>query len=231
MFNKFFTSLSNGKKKSANGSVFFIDPDGFSMRLFHSVDVMRLTTMHHLFKDYFWQKGKPRGREKLEEDAFAQTDISYKIITDAYHKRYSVERYRFGEFDLVLYDSILLDFRHLKPQNQQAWRSALSHEADNLKTCLVRDQNDRIVFIEEHLFENGLCRECRVFSPQRQLLSIHKVYYTKFGDPDNGVILYDLDHRPVLIKLYECDKEGLFTDLKEEIQDMSDLKTNQISLC
>ena len=41
---------------------------GFSMPLFHSVDVMRLTTMHHLFKDYFWQKGKPRGREKLEED-------------------------------------------------------------------------------------------------------------------------------------------------------------------
>ncbi len=180
--------------------------------------------MTKYFSGYSWRAGIPRGVGLLASDKVQDADQSYKIVGDPYHKRYSVERYCHGVFDSVPYDSALLDFRHLKPQKQQAWHKETLESDDDTVVCLVRDQNDRLLYVETNLFENGLCRECKVSSPQGLFLSVHRMYYTHLGDGTDGVVLYDRRGLPVMYKRYACDESGVFTDVIEEQWDLSDCK-------
>ena len=178
--------------------------------------------MAKFFQSYGWSKGVPKGLGLLEPAAIASLECCYKIVDDPYHKRYSVERYHQGTFHSVPYDSQMMDFRHLKPQQQQAWQKQTLESDDDQIVCLVRDQNDRLVFVETNLFDGPLCRECRVCSPQGLFLSVHRMYYSQLGDPFDGVVLYDRQNVPVMFKKYACSEEGVFTDLLEEQWDLTD---------
>jgi hypothetical protein len=170
--------------------------------------------MTKYYKDYYWKDGIPYGMEPIEE--IAKTD-SYKIIMDPYKKRISIESYLKGQFSTVLYDSILLDFRQLKQPEQTAWQKIPITETPDLMVCLIRDHDDRVLFIETHVFVNNLCRECRVSTPQSTPLSVHKMLYKNLGDPFDGVILYDHNEHPVMYKRYEFNEnEQQFTNLLEE---------------
>ena len=102
-----------------------------------------------------------------------------------------------------------------------AWHKLILEETEEKIVCLIRDQNDRLLFEETCTFEKHLCRECRVVSPHGILLSTHKMLYTHLGDPYNGTVLYDTTGRPVMRKSYEANElDGEFTNLLEEVWDM-----------
>ena len=162
--------------------------------------------------DYYWSHGVPKGNSIALENA----PEAYKIVDDPYHKRYSVERYRKGRFVEVIYDSALLDFRHLKPAAQQGWQREEITRTDTTIECLLRNQEDRVVFLEKHTFETHLCRKCEVFSPYNMLCSVHQMHYTALGDEWNGVILWDRNQHPVMVKRYQSLESGEFGELLEE---------------
>jgi len=169
------------------------------------------------FQNYYWKNGKPVGRCVIE----ASAPLSYKIVTDPYYKRFSVEKYLSGVFEKVVYDSYLFDFRHLKPREQAAWlRENLVETQENL-TCLLRNQDDRAILTEEHSYLGTYCRSCTIRSIHGILLSTHRMYYKALNDPFDGVILYDLEERPIMKKTYQTDPEsGEFTEVISEIWDM-----------
>lgn len=182
--------------------------------------------MTKYYKDYYWKDGTPHGIQPIEE--IAKTD-SYKIIMDPYKKRISIESYLKGQFSSTLYDSHLLDFRQLKKPEQTAWQKIPINESSDITLCLIRDQDDRVLFIETHVFIENLCRECRVNTPHGIPLSVHKMIYKHLGDPFDGVVLYDHNEHPVMYKRYEFDeKEQQFTTLIEEQWDM--LEKNPLHL-
>jgi hypothetical protein len=83
--------------------------------------------------------------------------------------------------------------------------------------CLIRNQDDRVVFIEDCLFERNTCRECRLISPHGFLLSVHKMYYQALGDSFNGLMLFDANEQLVMRKCYAIDqKTGEFGELISE---------------
>lgn len=165
------------------------------------------------YQDYKWKEGIPYGINALD----SPRGINYKISMDPYRKRITIEKYQDQTFDTVLYDTAFLDFRSLKSLDQTAWQKSILTESPKQITCLLRNQDDRVVFVEEHHMENGCCRECRVHSPQGYPLSIHKMYYKALGDRFDGVILYDPQFRPVMYKTYQIDpKTSEFSDLIEE---------------
>lgn len=173
--------------------------------------------MHHHYQDYYWKMGKPYGLGL----ATPSDHLSYKIVTDPYHKRYSIEKYHDHSFQEVIYDSIFLDFRHLKPHDQLAWqKECLDEQADSV-IYLLRNQEDRVILIETQQFQQNLCRSCSISSVHGILISTHRLYYTTFGDPFNGVILYDKEEKPVMKKTYQTDPDtGEFTSLLAEEWDM-----------
>jgi len=161
--------------------------------------------------------GKPYGLKIVE----AQSAKSYKIVTDAYHKRYSIEKYQQGQFETVIYDSSLLDFRHLKPVDQLAWNRECLKEDNQSAVYILRNQDDRAILIETQLFEKNWCRSCEIRSVHGIPLSTHQMFYQAFGDPFDGVILYDIENHPVMKKTYAIDsitKE--FSQLLTEEWDM-----------
>lgn len=170
------------------------------------------------YADYFWKDGIPCGRGTVEA---ISTKDTYKIVSDPYYKRVSIEKYLLGKFAEVIYDSVFLDFRHLKKPEQTAWQKIPITENEEFVVCLIRNQDDRVLYTETHQFSEGLCRECRVTTPQGILISTHRMYYTTLGDRFDGVILYDaLDH-PVMVKRYEFDeKDKQYTTLLGEDWDM-----------
>jgi hypothetical protein len=172
--------------------------------------------MSSFYKNYIWKNGIPYGVEKLSQDS-PPTEECYKIAMDPYRKRISVERYTHRQFAAVIYDSAFLDFRHLKPQEQTAWHKEIIEESSGQVVSLIRNQDDRVICREVCLFEEGLCRECRLYSPQGFHLSTHKMLYTTLKDPFNGVILYDPAERIVMQKRYAVE-EGMneFRELLEE---------------
>ncbi len=174
--------------------------------------------MTKYYKDYVWKDGIPFGIMPVAE--IATTD-SYKIIMDPYRKRISIEKYVKGGFSSVVYDSVFLDFRRLKEPQQTAWQKIPINETEDLLICLIRDQEDRVLFMETHLFMNDLCRECHVSSPHGISLSLHKMFYKNLGDPFDGVVLYDQNEHAVMLKKYEFDeREQQYTNLLEELWDM-----------
>ena len=69
------------------------------------------------FTHYYWKNGVPQG-----QNTSTDSSESYKIVTDPYHKRYTVEKYLQNRFDSTVYDSQLLDFRKLNPMEKTAWQ-------------------------------------------------------------------------------------------------------------
>jgi hypothetical protein len=166
--------------------------------------------MNHHFKNYYWKDGKPYGKDKIDP----LRGISYKIVTDPYHKRYSVEKYADNQFRELIYDSNLFDFRHLKDPAQAAWLK----EPLSPNESLIRNQEDRVILREKYEFENNFCRSCTLLTPQGLPVSQHKIFYEILNDTFNGVLLSDLNGRPVMRKTYKA-VEGEFTELLTESWD------------
>lgn len=170
--------------------------------------------MNKHFKDYYWKGGIPQGLSPCDESG---TDISYKIVMDPYRKRISIETYAFGVFKNITYDSVLLDFRHLTPANQTAWQKLILEETAEKVISIIKNQDDRVLYLETYIFENGVCRECKVHSPHGPLLAVHKMFYHSLQDPFTGVVLFDANEHPVMYKRYEMDEESKeFTELLQE---------------
>lgn len=177
--------------------------------------------MHKYFKDYFWKEGIPYGANAIDEPSNFSA-LSYKIVMDPYRKHISIESYLNGQFSTAVYDSVLLDFRHLKVAAQTAWQKSVIHDNQGNVNCIIRNQDDRILFLESHFFQQGFCRECRVLSVHGIALSTHRMFYTALGDHFNGVILFDRNSHPVMLKRYDVDGEtGEFTQLLKEDWNMS----------
>ncbi len=165
------------------------------------------------YKDYLWKEGIPYGVMPLE----IPTGEYYKIPMDPYRKYISIEKYLNGALQKIIYDSVLIDFRKLKQADHTAWQKTVISESPEKTICLLRDQNDRVIFEEIHSFKEAFCKECLLKSAHGIPLSIHRMSYTKLGDPFNGVILFDLNEHPVMLKHYEADGEtGEFTLLLKE---------------
>ncbi len=183
------------------------------------------------YQDYFWKNGSPYGISSFKPGESEIVGATYKIVSDPYHKRISIEKYHNGEFTQVVYDSALFDFRHLQPVHQATWQKTAVSESEQLSICHIRNQDDRLILIEEYRFDNGLCRECRASSPQGILLSVQKIYYESLNDPFNGVILFDSNDHQVLKKRYQFDTETQqFTDLLEEQWDIQRQKAKGAAL-
>jgi hypothetical protein len=177
--------------------------------------------MSAYFKNYVWKNGIPFGIQPLNHDLNGE---SYKIISDPYRKRISIEKYRDSAFEGIVYDSALVNFRHLRNPEHAAWQK--SHEKG---LHFIRDQDDRILFIEAYQFTNHLCRECHVHSPHGIALSCQKMFYKNMNDIFDGVVLYDINNHIVMFKLYEFDeKSKQFTTLIKEEWDM---EKNSLPTC
>lgn len=170
--------------------------------------------MYKHFKDYYWKDGKPYGSQEVDP---AEASHSYKIVVDPYYKRFSIEKYHFAHFDKVVYDSLLLDFRQLTLKDQLAWQRESLHEEDQSSVSLLRNQEDRAVLIERLIFEGDYCRACTTSSIHGIPLAIHRMHYSALNDLFNGVILYDIEKRPVMMKVYDIDPiSGEFSELLTE---------------
>jgi hypothetical protein len=174
--------------------------------------ISKFMTKHYL--DYFWKNGLPAGISPVPEN---HSTISYKIPSDPYHRYISIEKYIEGFFSEIIYDSVLFNFRHLNAANQMSWQKTLIKEQEDLAICHIRNQDDRLILIEEYQFENGLCRQCKAYSPHKILLSIQKIFYKELNDLFDGLILYDSNQHAVMSKKYERDPESReFSTLLEE---------------
>jgi hypothetical protein len=172
------------------------------------------------FQDYYWKEGKPYGRKAVEPCLAA---CSYKIVVDPYYKRFSIEKYNYAHFDRVIYDSYLLDFRHLTLKDQMAWQREVVREDKDSSVCLLRNQDDRAILTETLLFEDEQCRECTTRSVHGITLCVHRMYYRSLKDRFDGVVLYDNEERPVMLKMYETDPlTGEFTNLLFEEWNMQE---------
>lgn len=174
--------------------------------------------MPHHYANYYWKKGRPVGLEKVD----TSHPLSYKLISDPYYKWISIESYKNGKFNSVIYDSKLFDFRHLKIENQAAWQKEDLKEDSLQPRSLIRNHDDRAILIEHYTFKENLCRECCSFSPHGILISIQKLFYTVSGDSFNGVVMYDTNLHPVMRKTYAWDsKTEIFSDLLKEEWEIS----------
>lgn len=170
------------------------------------------------YRNYFWKEAIPYGFQMVTENA----ELSYKIVMDPYRKRISIEKYLQGKFTDLIYDSALLDFRHLKPAQQLAWHKTIVEEAPTKVISAIRNQDDRLVLLETYTFDGRFCKQCMARSPHGICISRQQIYYTALNDSFNGVVLYDSNDHPVMFKRYACDvATGDFTNLLEEQWDMS----------
>lgn len=165
------------------------------------------------YRNYCWKRGLPYGTNPAEN----KEGTTYKVLSDPYHRQVFVEEYWNGTFLRIVYDSRLLNFRKLSPQEQTAWeREVVSEEADTLVTHL-RNQDDQLIIIEIMTFQDGLCRKCQLTSPHGVVLSEHRMHYRQLGDSFDGVTLHDSVGKAVMIKEYAFDEEDRsFTDLLSE---------------
>lgn len=172
-------------------------------------------TRHH--KDYVWKEGIPYGIQFCDK----VSGPTYKIVSDPYRKRITVEEYVNGDFRRIIYDSALFDFRQLKLGEQLAWQKTQVSESGDHVVCHIRNQDDRLILVEEYTFEGQRCRECRAFSPLGVLLSVQKMSYRLCNDLFDGVVLLDSNEHPVMSKRYEVDERTKeFSQLLEEKWDL-----------
>ncbi len=172
--------------------------------------------MYLYYSDYYWDFGKPRGKNSGEVQR-NHKEIRYRIVQDPYFRRYTIEKYSPDTRPELVYDSALLDFRKVKKMEQTGWKKEILEENADTIFCLIRDQDDRIILEESYTFREGLCTGCEIFYPSGGLLSTQVIHYKALGDEDNVVILYDRLLRPVVKKIYAAhETTGEFTDLLHE---------------
>ena len=165
------------------------------------------------YRDYYWDNGLPVGKDRCDDRTISPY---YKIVRDPYRQRFSVERYIEGNFESVVYDSALFDFRFLKPAAQVGWQKETIEEKDNSVVCLIRSIEDRVILRELYQFDGTLCLECKAYSPHGILVSVQKMSYVARGDSFDGVTLYDTNEHPITRKKYTTDDEGQFAELVEQ---------------
>ncbi len=171
--------------------------------------------MSKLYKAYKWKNGIPYGIQPFEGQPEGP---SYKVISDPYFKRISIEQYDNEHFTKIIYDSALFDFRHLRATEQIAWEK---REISPTVTE-IRNQDDRLILVENYTFEENRCRLCEIRSPLGVLLAKQQMLYTALNDPFNGVVLFDINGQPVIQKTYELDETtGEFTRLLAESWDIA----------
>lgn len=158
--------------------------------------------MYKHYNDYYWKSGKPYGRGEV---LASENQASYKIIVDPYFKRFSIEKYCFEQFDCIIYDSVLLDFRHLTLGDQIAWRHEMLKNENGSSLAVLRNHDDRAILLESHSFEGKYCRTCQTSSLFGNRLATHRMFYKSLNDSFNGLVLYDVEQRPVMMKTYEID--------------------------
>lgn len=176
------------------------------------------------YSDYVWKNGKPYGIKPVD---LPEKGMAYKVIADPYYKRISVEKYLDENFVCIVYDSALFDFRSLKPAEQIAWQKNVLPERNEKAKCAIRNQDDRLILIEEYEFENIFCRECRSTTPHGILVAVQKMFYCSLKDPFDGVVLYDVNAHPVIFKRYNIDPLTKdFAELLEEEWDMTSARSH-----
>jgi len=173
--------------------------------------------MFPFYKDYIWKEGIPHGINRLKEPS---NTFCYRIVVSPYNKHISLEKYRGEIFQQTVYDSQSFDFRLLKPESQVGWKKEVLREKTNSESCLIRDQDDRVVILETYFFENKHCRRCLIQTPLLMHIATQKMYYMILDDNFNGAVLYDTENHPVMFKRYDADATGNFTTLLEECWDM-----------
>lgn len=177
------------------------------------------------YHDYCWKGGIPYGLRAIEEGSTTRPSETYKIVMDPYRKRIAIEKYAGNDFFSIVYDSAFIDFRHLKSVEQIAWQKTAVQTSEDRMVSQIRNQDDRLLFIETYLFEKERCRECQTHSPLGHLLSRQKMSYKSLGDAFDGVTLFDANERPVMRKRYAVDASTAeFTEVLEEIWDGKHLK-------
>lgn len=176
--------------------------------------------MKQYFKGYRWKNGIPLGKGVIETNQIPN-ETSYKIAMDPYRRRITLEKYEKGQFCKIIYDSILLNFRHLNPTEQMAWEKTIVEETPEKIVSIIRNQDDQVLYFETCHFQEGFCRVCNISSSHGIFLSSHRLYYKTLNDPFNGVVLFDSDNYPVMLKIYERDEgSGNFTKIIEESWDV-----------
>lgn len=174
--------------------------------------------MKKLFSDYCWKNGRPIGKSQIS----LPLSDAYSIVSDPYYKRFTIEKFKNGKFQEIVYDSILLDFRHLREGNYQGWQRETISETSDTLTCILRNLDDRALLIERQQFQDGLCKYCQLCSIHGILIGEQTMHYISSGDSWNGVSLLDRDRRLVMRKVYNVHpKTGEFTDLQEEVWDFT----------
>jgi len=172
------------------------------------------------YRDYFWNEGKPIGVNAQSEKGGSSV-TSYKIVSDPYNKWISIEKYVGRKFDCIVYDSLIFDFRNLKPINQTAWEKETIENGS--ETSIIRNQDDRIILFEEYSFDGNRCLGCKTRSVHGIPVSTQKICYKDLGDSINGVALFDTNNHIVMYKLYDVDSQtGEFTNLIKEKWNMKD---------
>lgn len=168
------------------------------------------------YSDYSWKQGKPEGiGEASREGEF------FRIVSDPYHKRYTIEKYSEGIFQEIIYDSSLLDFRKINPQHQMAWQREILADSGDVQKCLIRDMDERIIHIEELFFKQGRCRKCFISSVHGIFVAEQKVFLREEGDSFDGVILFDRLGKTVMYKKYSLGNDGEFEQVLEECWEVS----------
>src|ERR1700722_17709087 len=104
--------------------------------------------MSNFYHDYLWKNGIPYGLGTSLEAISGDKEV-YKIAMDPYRKRSAIEKWHSGKFLQVIYDSALLDFRHLQPSEQTAWHKVNVHEDNDNVVSEIRNQDDRTILIEK----------------------------------------------------------------------------------
>lgn len=178
---------------------------------------------------YHWKKGRPKGVEPVRDASSHPT--TYKVVHDPYFIHITLEKYHFGKFQELIYDSQLLNFRKLNPRDQHAWSRETVQIEKNSTACVIRDVNDRILYLETHYFDGNFCTSCEVKTPHGWLISTHRMYLQKRGDPFNGVILYDRNSIPVMKKVYAVSESDEFTDLLQEEWEITLTLLNELVVC
>lgn len=166
------------------------------------------------YQDYRWKDGIPYGISLPEKG----TIFTYRLFQDPYRKRFSVEEYEKGAFKRVVYDSGSFDFRVLFKEEDAAWQREILEEDPTVMRSIIRNMEERIILIEEHLYKDGICLGCKLYSPQGVFVGTQTVLDKERGDEFDGVKLEDATGRKVLQKKYAKDPvTGDFGALLESI--------------
>ncbi len=172
--------------------------------------------------DYVWINGVPHEKKKNLALQGKCPPRSYHIVSDPYRKRILIEKYFSHVFDSLVYDSALLDFRHLRTMDEGAWEREHRLRTPMREESWLRDPNGRLVLRENVFYQHKEPYRCELYSPHGIFLAWHAIYNKNLGYSWNGVIFFDRQNHPVFWKEYLLDAEtNSFTDLIREEWDMS----------